>query len=538
MAQGASGRSERAEAPRGEATRVAPYGMVSSDDHLASQAGLAMLRAGGSAADAAVAASAVLAVTFQPMCGLGGDLLAVVYPGSTSAPLALTASGRAGTGSDARRLRAEGRQHMPFADDPRCVTVPGCVDGWLELHRRFGRLPFSDLLEPAISYARRGFPCSPVLAALAPEVSSIAPDFAGPLSPGSPVLRPRLARVLEAVVRDGRDGFYGGETGRALLEAGRGVLEEGDLRACQAEWSPAIEAEAWGHRLWTTPPSSQGYLTLAGAWIAWRAGLPEEAADPMWAHLLVESARQAAYDRIEVLHDRADGTFLVSPERLEGRRRAIDPGKASGLPHSFAAGDTIALCAVDAERQGVSLLQSIASAWGSRIALGDSGIFLHNRGTGFSLLEGHPAECTPGRRPPHTLSPVAVTGPDGKLRCVLGTMGGDSQPQILLQLLARVLHAGESPGRAVSSGRWSLESKAEGWDLFFGTWGARGRVRVALEEGAPAAWEEGLAARGHEVVRKGPSEGNFGHAHLIEVSGPFLAGAADPRPRSGAAAGW
>lgn len=509
-------------------------------DQLASEAGVEMLKTGGSAADAAVAAGAVLAVTCQPMCGLGGDLMAVVHPGGVSAahPVALNASGRAGSGADARALRSDGRRHMPFADDVRCVPVPGCVDGWVVLNARFGRLPLERVLEPARRYARQGFAASPMLAAMAPDVASVkeAPEFAAPLAAGDLVRRPGVADALDAVASRGREGFYGGKPGAALLEMGRGEYTASDLATPQADWVPALEASAWGHRLWTVPPNSQGYLTLAGAWIASRAGLPDDPSDPLWAHLLVEAARQAGYDRLEVLHEGADGASLIAESRLLLRKEVVNPDRAAAAPGWSGSGDTVAVCAVDEDRQGVSMLQSIASAWGSRLALEGSGIFLHNRGTGFNLEEGHPAEYAPRRRPPHTLSPALVTTREGRLRIVTATMGGDSQPQILLQLLARLLGAGEDPGRAIASGRWILESKAEGWDLAFGTWGSGGDVRVAVEGHAPEAWEQGLAARGHDVARREPFGGRFGHAHLIEVRDESLAGAADPRPRSGSAA--
>jgi gamma-glutamyltranspeptidase/glutathione hydrolase len=158
-------------------------------------------------------------------------------------------------------------------------------------------------------------------------------------------------------------------------------------------------------------------------------------------------------------------------------------------------------------------------------------VFLQNRGYGFNLVPGHPAEYGPGRRPPHTLSPALVTRPSGELDMVLGTMGGDTQPQILLQLLARLLRNGESPGRAIAAGRWGLTGGATGFD----TWVDHGRVRVAIEGQASPAWAEGLRARGHDVDVTGAFDHGFGHAHVIRVHEDVLAGASDPRPRSGGA---
>jgi gamma-glutamyltranspeptidase/glutathione hydrolase len=517
--------------------------MVCAVDHLAAGAGGAMLRAGGTAADAAVAASAVLAVTSQHLCGMGGDLLAVIHPAS-GPPLALNASGRAGSGADPARLRAEGHTRMPPLGDIRSVPVPGCVDGWLALHERFGRLDLAAVLEPARSYAEEGFPASPTLAAMAPTVAHLADasDYSrhGRLRTGTIVQRPGVARALAAIAREGRRGFYDGEFGAGLLALGAGEYVEADLARSQADWVPALELPAWGHRLWTVPPSSQGYLTLAGAWIAEGLALPDEPDDPLWAHLLIEAARQAAFDRLAVLHEGADGAALLAPTRLAPRRAAIDPERAAFIDHPVTTGDTIALCAVDEERRGVSLLQSNAAGFGSLLIVPGVRIFLHDRGLGFSLQPGHPAEYGPGRRPPHTLSPTLVTAQTGELRAVTGTMGGDSQPQILLQVLARALATGQPPGDTIAAGRWALAppARATGSSIGFETWGWGGRVDVRVEGHASSGWDAGLRLRGHSVVRDAPFDGSFGHAHLIAVHDDHLAGAADPRPRFGGVSAW
>jgi gamma-glutamyltranspeptidase/glutathione hydrolase len=522
--------------------RVAGNGIVCAIDHLAAAAGVAMLQRGGTAVDAAVATSAVLAVTSQHMCGMGGDLWAVVHPGGRETPVVLNASGRAGSGADPERLRARGLDEMPDGEIP-VVTVPGCVDGWLVLHRRFGRLALADVLEPARRYADDGFPASPGLALATEEIARLseAHDYRVPggVRTGTVIRRPGVARALAAIATGGRDAFYGGEFGERLVALGGGEFTDADLTRPQADWVSAIAADAWGHRLWTAPPNSQGYLTLAAAWIA--AGLElGEPGDPRWAHLLVEAARQSGYDRLDVLHQDADGAALVAPERLAPRRGEIDPALAAALPLSVVAGDTIAVCAVDGDRQGVSLLQSNASGWGSGLIVPELRIFLHNRGRGFSLQAGHPAEYGPGRRPPHTLSPTVVTGPGGELRTVVGTMGGDSQPQVLLQLLARLLGAGESPGEAMHAGRFRLgpPPRNGGVDDGFSTWRAGGRVSVRLEAHVPTGWAAGLEARGHTVIDEAAFSDGFGHAQLIDVHGDVLWGASDPRSAAGAAAGW
>ena len=270
----------------------------------------------------------------------------------------------------------------------------------------------------------------------------------------------------------------------------------------------------------------------SAAWIASGLPLPDDPDDAAWAHLLIEAARWAGHDRPEVLHDGADGAALLALERLGPRREAISSSRRSPVT-STAPGGTIYLCATDADGVGVSLIQSNAADWGCHVVVPGTGIFLHNRGIGFSLEAGHPAELAPGRRPPHTLSPVLVTGLDGRLAAVLGTMGGDSQPQVLLQLLARLLHHEQSPGRAVSAPRWVLTGGRTGFD----TWADGGPDHVALEVGAPTEWAAGLAERGH-LVQHLVRGANVGHAHVITVTpdGTY-AGATDARALSGAAVG-
>lgn len=520
-------------------SRFAPSGMVCSADHLASSAGVDMLRRGGSAVDAAVAAGAVLTVTGQHMCGMGGDAFALVHqPGRE--PAALNASGRAGSGADPDRLRAEGHTWMPERGDVRAVTVPGCVDGWLALHARYGRLELSEVLAPAISYAAQGFPASPTLAAAAESVCRLpgGGDFAAATHPGARVVRPGAARALRAIAVRGRDGFYGGEFGEGLLSVGDGEFAAADLAASHADWVAPISVEAWGRQLWTVPPNSQGYLTLAGAWIASGLGLPGDATDPLWAHLTVEAARAAAYDRLSLLHEDADPAQLLDPDALAARRGAIRPGGLASWPVPAPArtGDTTFLCAVDSDRTAVSLIQSNAGGFGCGVVEQRTGIFLQNRGVGFSLIPGHPAEYRPGRRPPHTLCPALVTGPSLSLDVVLGTMGGDAQPQILLQLLARMLGSGEPVGSAVGAGRWALADPHDRGG--FATWREGGDVLVNVEGQAPAGWADGLAELGHRVQLQPAWSHGFGHAQAIRVADGWLEGASDPRCLIGDAAGY
>jgi gamma-glutamyltranspeptidase/glutathione hydrolase len=399
-------------------------------------------------------------------------------------------------------------------------------------------MPLAEVLGPAIRLARDGFPVSPTLAAashaLSPEIRAAMFGRPGALVRGRRLAVPAVGQVLADIATGGRAAFYEAGPGRALRALGDGVFSEADLRTVQADWVEPLSLHAFGRRLWTIPPNSQGYLTLASAWIADQVGVPEDPGAAEWAFLLVEAARQAAHERMAELHDGADGAALLSPERLGPRADAIRAQAGRGLADVYGDGDTTYLCAVDRDRTGVSLIISNAAGFGSHLVLAEHGIFLHNRGMGFSVQEGHPAELAPGRRPPHTLSPLAVTHDDGVLDAVIGTMGGDAQPQILLQLLARMLIAGEDAGTVIGAPRWSLTREAStGFDV----WESPDPPVVAIEHDAPSAWQDGLARRGYRVWRSDPADG-FGHAQMIRVTADdMLSSAADPRALDGACVG-
>ncbi len=328
------------------------------------------------------------------------------------------------------------------------------------------------------------------------------------------------------------DGFYGGEFGRGLISMGGGLFSDDDLATPGATWVEPLLAEVFGHVLATIPPNSQGYLTLGSALLAEALDLPEDTGSDLWAHLLIEAAAAAGHDRPAVLHDAADGAALVRD--IASRLGAIDREQASRRWSPGADGDTTYLCTVDRDRMGVSLIQSNASGFGSWLVEPTTGINLHNRGLGFSLEEGHPAELAPGRRPPHTLCPAMAMRPDGTLAAVFGTMGGDGQPQILLQVAARLFHHRQSPAEAIASGRWVLRGPVTGFD----TWTSAEGPTVLVEGQAPAEWAAALASRGHRTERTPDWDSAFGHAHAIVVQDDgFLAGAADPRSRVGSCAG-
>jgi gamma-glutamyltranspeptidase/glutathione hydrolase len=507
--------------------------MVAAADQVASRAGSLIFERGGNAVDAAIATNAAIAVTAPHLCGMGGDLFALIH--TNGEVMALNASGRAGSGADAAALRAEGRSTMPFRHDIRTVTVPGCVDGWLALYQRFGSIDLVDILAPAIDLAEHGFPASPLLAG-----SVLRLDSAGEVNlhelanqarrPGALVRRPGVARALWAIATRGRNGYYRGEFGEGLLRLGDGYFTADDLDHSHAEWVEPLATRVFGVDLHTIGPNSQGYLTLGGGIVADDLDLPGDPDDERWAHLLIESAKLAGYDRPDVLHEHADGEALLS--LIRSRRWLIDLERATDYRGNTGPGDTTYLCTAEAGGMAVSLIQSNASGFGSWLAEPNTGINLHNRGLGFSLEEGHPAEFGGGRRPPHTLSPALATR-DGRLVSVFGTMGGDAQPQILLQIAARLFRHGQSPATAISAPRWALAGPATGFD----TWSPPQGPGVDIEGHAPRNWGERLSTRGHRVNHVDAFDSTFGHANAIVLDdNGVLSGAADPRARISAVA--
>ncbi len=507
---------------------------MASADHLATQAGLRALVLGGNAVDAAIATNAAIAVTAPHLCGMGGDLFALVH--RDGEVFALNSSGRAGAGADAGALRAEGRTEMPFRHDIRVVTVPGCVDGWVALHERFATLPLDVLLRPAIDLALQGFPASPLLVGAAARTDEGASENLAELisqltRPGARVVRPGAWRALTEIAEGGRGAFYQGEFGAGLKGLGAGFYSDDDFAQPISEWVTPLRVNTFGVDLWTIPPNSQGYLALGAAELAGRLDLPADPNDVRFAHLLIEAATAAGFDRPDVLSDTADGDDLL--RSIAGRFEMIDPERASNRWTPARDGDTTYLCTIDGNGMGVSLIQSNAAGFGSGLIEPKTGINLHNRGLGFNLRQGHAAEFQPGHRPPHTLCPAMATA-DGTLRAVFGTMGGDAQPQILLQLAARLFHYGQSPAAAVYAARWVLQGPSTGFD----TWTSGEAPTVTVEGHAPDGWMTGLADRGHTVKGQPPYDSSFGHAHAILIDNDgFRAGAADPRSMVGTAAG-
>jgi len=524
--------------------------MVTSPHALASQAGVAILQAGGSAVDAAIAAAAVLSVVYPHMTSLGGDAFWLIHDASTGAVRSLAAAGRAAAAASMDWFAARGLREIPVRGIvPATLTVPGAVDGWCQAHVAHGRLPLATDLAAAVGYARDGFPITQRLAQwIARSADVLAADpaaarifLAGGPSPatGRRLTNPDLARTLERVA-EGRGGFYEGETAREMARHARehgGFFTERDFAAQRATWGASIHAAYRGVTIHETPPPSQGVSVLQALRLLepWEIGaLPFLGPDHV--HLLVQAKQIAFHDRDRLV---ADPDFSPVPvERLlsrayaDERRVLMDRERAlpwDRVPSSGSlAGDTVYVAAVDAEGNAVSLIQSLYFGFGSGVVAGNTGVVLQNRGAYFSLDPAHPNRLEPGKRPLHTLI-ASLAFKDGRLWQVLGCMGADGQPQIHLQVYTAMIDFGLDIQQAVEAPRWLAGRFALG--------DAREVLNV---EGrfAPATIAE-LARRGHEINRWEAWNELAGHAHGITIdpeSGTRVGGA-DPRS-DGAAVGY
>jgi gamma-glutamyltranspeptidase len=525
-------------------------GMVTSPHTLASQAGVAILQAGGSAVDAAIAAAAVLSVIYPHMTSLGGDAFWLIHDAGTGAVRSLEAAGRAAAAATVDWFATRGLREIPVRGIvPATLTVPGAVDGWYQAHAAHGRLPLATDLAAAVGYARDGFPVTRRLAEwIARSADVLAADpaaarifLAHGASPaaGRRLTNPDLARTLERAA-GGRAGFYEGETAREMARHARehgGFYTERDFAAQHATWGDSIHATYRGVTIHQTPPPSQGVSVLQSL----RLLEPLEIGalpflGPDHVHLLVQAKQIAFHDRDRFV---ADPAFCPVPvERLlsrayaDERRALMDPERAlpwDRVPSSgILTGDTVYVAAVDALGNAVSLIQSLYFGFGSGVVAGSTGIVLQNRGAYFSLDPVHPNRLEPGKRPLHTLI-ASLAFKDGRLWQVVGCMGADGQPQIHLQVYTALIDFGLDIQQAVEAPRW-LAGRF-----------ALGDAREVLNlEGrfAPATIDE-LARRGHEINRWEAWNELAGHAHGITidpVSGARVGGA-DPRS-DGAAIGY
>lgn len=515
---------------KGQAAAVTPH-------VLASQAAIDILARGGNAADAAIAANATLGVVAPDTCGIGGDLFALIHRPGAADPEALNSSGRAGAGATATALRDRGHKSIPI-DSPFAVTVPGCVDGWEAISDRHGTLPLSTVLARAIEHATNGFAATPELSSslqrfedtLAPQVSStgLYPDGCSP-QPGETVHRPHLAETLSEIGRSGRSAFYSGPVADDIVTATEGVLRSDDLARIQARWIRPISLDILGWTGWTLPPNSQGYLTLAAAWLFEQLDPPHDPDHPMFTHAAIEAFRAVAWERDRYV---ADSRFaplpadeLLRPSRLEERLGQISIERRTEWPTpSPAPGGTAYLCVRDRHGMGVSLIQSNFHGIGSRLGAGRAGFFLQDRGSGFTLEPGHPNELAPGKQPLHTLAPSLWTK-DNSLAMLLGTRGGDFQPQTLLQVLAYMRWGRMDAAAAQLRPRWTTQERQE----------SRSTVTYEPHLGESVAGD--LNDRGHATTPTPGWMSGWGPVAVITGDRDEVLGAADPRVASTAAIG-
>jgi gamma-glutamyltranspeptidase / glutathione hydrolase len=509
-------------------------GIVVSPHHLASAAGIEILRSGGNAVDAAIAVDAMLSVVLPDTCGPGGDLFALVHAPGMATPQALNASGRAGSGVSADDLRDMGHGEIPYRS-PWSVTVPGCVDGWEALSTRFGTLGLGSVLAPAIAAARDGFVVSAELGRSLERIADLVGSQesaselypAGPALAGESLTRPALAATLTTIAESGRSGFYGGPVGDGIIVATAGAVTPDDLEVVQADWIEPASTEVFGRTAWTIPPNSQGYITLATLEVFEELDPPDDPNDPLYSHLLIEAYRSVAWERADTVAD-PDVAPMTAAELLDRgrlRRRAaqIAPDRTSRWPmHLPAPGGTAYMTVLDADGLGISLIQSNFAGIGSGLSAGGTGVWLHNRGAGFNLIQGHANEYAPGKRPLHTLSPTLWTT-DDRLDLLLGTRGGDQQPQFLAQVAAHHYHAGLCVEDAQAVPRWSMDQPMPGVDS-----------AVSVESRFATSTLEGLEARGHAVTIAEPLEPGWGPVSMIDVADGCI-GAADPRVSTSAA---
>jgi gamma-glutamyltranspeptidase / glutathione hydrolase len=528
---------------------VGRHGMIATSQALASAAGLRVLQEGGNAIDAAVTAAAVLAVVEPSMNGIGGDLFALVHDAKTKQVYGLDSSGRSAYRATPEELARRGLQEMP-EDGPLPVDVPGVVEGWHQLLTRFGTIPIAKALQPAITYARDGFPVQQLMAAqwdgaakrLAEDPAAARTFLPGGKAPreGEIFANPNLARSLELIAKEGRDAFYTGAIAEAIvadMRARDGLLEMRDLADHKADWVEPIRTSYRGYDVLEMPPSTQGFVALE--MLNLMEGFDVKAmghnsAD--YLHLLSEAKKLAFADRAAYLADRdamPKGVLamLLSKDYAVRRRPEIEMQKAgtyaAGAPGGPSAqldfsgrdlGDTIYMTAADGQGNVVSFIQSLFDSFGAGIVAGDTGITLHNRGAGFNLTPGHPNRIGPHKRPLHTLVPAMILKA-GRPWVSFGVMGGDNQAQAHVQVVANLVDFGMGIQQAGEAARVRHMASS-----------------LAVEAGIGNEVRKALEARGHTITDGRGAMGGF-QGILIDPKTGVLMGGSDLR-KDGLAIGW
>lgn len=530
---------------------IAPNAMAATSQPLATQAALDILRAGGSATDAAIAANAVLGLMEPTGCGIGGDLYAIVWDAESQTLAGLNASGRSPQSLTLAMLKDRGLESIP-PRGPLPVSVPGAVDGWFELHGRYGKLPMADVLAPAIGYARDGFPVSELIAyywARNARVLKQYDGFAETFMPGGKTpakgqmfRNPRLANTYEAIAKGGRDAFYKGEIAQTIaqyMQAQGGFLTEADLAAHRSDWVTPVSTEYRGVEVFELPPNGQGIAALQILNILEGFDIANMGfGSPAYVHTFTEAKKLAFEDRAKFYADTdfADVPvdWLVSKEYAAQRRKLIDADKASEqLPAGDAPlqdGDTIYLTVADSDGNMVSLIQSNYRGMGSGMTPGDLGFILQDRGELFSLDADHANAYEPGKRPFHTIIP-AFAFKDGKPWLSFGLMGGGMQPQGHAQIIINMVDFGMNLQAAGDAARIRHDGSSQPTGSVMTDGGT-----VHVESGIGQTTRDALEALGHKVNVSGGGYGGY-QAIMIDHEEGVYYGASESR-KDGHAAGY
>ena len=499
------------------------HGMVCTSQPLATQIGLDILKAGGTAVDAAIAANAALGLMEPVSNGMGGDLFAIVYDARTKKLYGLNGSGRSPLGLSYDQMKAElAKTANPAHIPPRGflpISVPGAVDGWFELHGKFGKLPMKDVLAPAIRYAEEGFPVTQYIGYLwgigvrYAQADKFPGAFLEVYAPGGQApaegeifRNPALAHTLRLLGEQGRDAFYRGEIADKIdtfMRANGGFLRKVDFEKHTSTWVEPVSVNYRGYDVYELPPNSQGIAALQMLNILEGYDLAKMGYNsPEALHVMIEAKKLAFEDRAQYYADPAFAKIplagLLSKAYAAGRRRLIDPARAArtydaGNP-ALKDGDTIYLCTADAAGNMVSLIQSNYRGMGSGISVPGLGFTFQDRGELFSLEPGHANVYAPGKRPFQTIIPGFVMK-DGQPWEAFGVMGGAMQPQGHVQVLVNQIDFGMGLQEAGDAARWQHEGSSEptGEKMTDG-----GTVQV--ESGIPYASTRALAQRGHVIV--------------------------------------
>ena len=539
--------------PKGSRSVVmAPNGIVATSHPLASQVGIDVLKHGGNAIDAAIAANATLGVVEPMMCGVGGDLFAIVWDAKTQKLYGLNASGRSPYAATRDVFAKRGLAQIP-AQGPLTWSVPGCVDGWDQLRRRFGTKGWSELLAGAIEYAERGFPVSEItnadwqddeslLARWADSARTFLPTGRAPKA-GELFRNPNLAATYRLIAVRERDEFYRGSIADKIVaysQASGGLFAKKDFEDHTSTWVEPVSTTYRGYEVWELPPNGQGIAVLQMLNILEGYDLKSLGHNSAeYLHLLIEAKKLAFADRAKFYADPDFGRLpvaeLVSKQYAARRRKLIDPSRARPeVPAGdvrLSAGETTYLTVIDKGRNCVSLIQSNFHSFGSGMVPGDLGFVLQNRGNLFSLDAQHLNRLEPHKRPFHTIIPGFVTK-SGKPYLSFGVMGGDMQPQGHVQVLLNIIDFGMNVQQAGDAARF----RHNGADTPTGGRMTDGGV-VSLETGIGEDVRERLRRKGHRLGKNAPGQYGGYQAILIDPDTNMLHGASEPR-KDGAAIGY